>query len=73
MKIICILRNKTIKKYAIAKYNKYVIKQNKLIKSNRKEGKPFGKTEKKGTEKELLEQKRIKFQIYESVNWRIIS
>jgi len=38
-----------------------------LIKSNRKEASHLGKRKKKDTEKELLEQKRIKFQIYESV------
>ena len=44
-------RSKTIDKYAVAKYNIYIIKQNKLIKSNGKEGKPFGKTEKERQEK----------------------
>lgn len=47
-------RSKTIDKYAAAKYNIYIIKQNKLIKSNGKEGKPFGKTEK---EKERQEKR----------------
>ncbi len=47
-------RSKTIDKYAVAKYNIYIIKQNKLIKSNGKEGKPFGKTEK---EKERQEKR----------------
>ena len=38
-----------------------------MIKSSRKETSHLGKRKKKDIEKELLEQKRIKFQIYESL------
>ena len=61
------MRSKTIDKYAVASYNIYIIKQNNLIKSNGKETSHLGKRKKKDTEKELLEQKRIRFQIYESL------
>ena len=66
---IFILRSKAIDKFAYAKYNIYIIKQNKcLIKSNGKEDSHLGKGKKKRQkEKELLEQRQIKFQIYESL------
>ena len=60
------MRSKTIDKFVVASYIIYIIKQNNLIKSNGKEASHLGKRKKKDTKKELLEQKRIKFQIYES-------
>ena len=60
------MRSKTIDKFVVASYNIYIIKQNNLIKSSGKEASHLGKRKKKDTKKELLEQKRIKFQIYES-------
>lgn len=61
-------RSKTIDKYAETKYNIYIIKQNKcLVKSDGKEDGHLGKGKKRRQkEKELLGQKLIRFQIYES-------
>lgn len=62
-------RSKTIDKLAFTSYNIYIIKQNKcLIKYERKEACHMGRKKRnKSNKKELLEQKKIRFQIYESV------
>ena len=75
------MRSKTLDKFANTKYNIDTIKQNlagvifmpvrfanaKLVESRGREEAMGKKKRKSSKEKELLEQKRIKFQIYESV------
>lgn len=48
---ICILRSKTIDKFVDASYNIYIIKQNKLIKSNGKEDAIWEKERRNGRKK----------------------